>query len=43
MYAKISKIATGKGKLVLCSGGKIGVPPGGGQGGQGYQSFCVGG
>ena len=30
VYAKKSKIAVGKGTLVLCSTGKIGVPLGGG-------------
>ena len=37
---KISKIAAGEGKLVLCSAGEIGVPSEVGCKGQGGQSFC---
>ena len=37
------QIAIKKKKLVLCTVVEIGVPPGGGQGGQGGQSFYMGG
>ena len=37
------KIGVEELKLVLCTVVEIGVPPGGGQGGQGSQSFHMGG
>ena len=40
---KISKIAIGKGILVLCSASEIGVPPGGGKGVGSINHFVWGG
>ena len=41
-YAKRIKINGERKKLVLCTVVEIGVPPGGGQGGRGGQSFHMG-
>ena len=42
-YAKKIKIDAEEKKLVLCTVVEIGVPPGGGQWGQGSQWFHMGG
>ena len=42
-YMKEIKIDEEELKLVLCTVVEIGVPPGGGQGGRGVQSFYMGG